>query len=103
VELKLSDVSFDERQRGYVIVTETKKHRSKRAIIPEKAILSSHVHKSLKNYVEHWRPKVANELSGDTLFLQLSGKPFKVRHLGQELSIRGKQVWPHFQPYDMRH
>jgi integrase len=103
VELKLSDVSIDERHRGYVIVTEAKKHRLQRTIIPEKSILSSKVHKSLKNYIDHWRPKVANELSEDALFLQPSGKPFNVRRLGQELSIRGKQIWPHFQPYDMRH
>jgi integrase len=103
IELKVSDVFFDSKKRGYVIITETKKHRALRTVIPEKAVLNSKVHKSLKNWIEHWRPKVANEYSGDSLFLQPSGKPFCVRHLGQELSIRGKQIWKDFHPYDMRH
>ena len=72
-------------------------------MIPEKAIFNSKVHKSLKNWLTSWRPRVANEFSGDALFLQLDGKPFTIRHLGHKLSIMGKKVWKDFQPYDMRH
>jgi len=103
IELKVSDVKFETKQRGYLVITETKKHRSQRTIIPEKAILYSKVHKSLKNWIDHWRPRVANQYSGDALFLQPDGRPFTVRHLGHKLSYHGKKVWKDFAPYDMRH
>jgi integrase len=103
INMKVSDVHFESRNRGYIVITETKKHNNKRTVIPEKAILNSPVHKSLKNWIEHWRPKVANKTSGDALFLQPSGKPFTVRHLGHKLSKQGKKIWPQFKPYDMRH
>lgn len=103
IEMKVGDVKFESKKRGYIIITETKKHRSQRLIIPEKAMLNSKVHKSLKNWLKCWRPKVANQHSGDSLFLQPSGKPFTVRYLGHKLSEQGKKIWKDFQPYDMRH
>jgi integrase len=103
VNMKVSDVQFESKKRGYIIITETKKHNTQRTIIPEKAILNSKVHKSLKNWIIYWRPKVANSQSGDALFLQPDGKPFTVRHLGHKLSKHGKKIWKHFHPYDMRH
>jgi len=103
LNMKVSDVHFEEKNRGYLVITETKKHNNQRTIIPEKAILNSKVHKSLKNWIEYWRPKVANEYSGDALFLQPSGKPFTIRYLGHKLSRNGKKIWKHFKPYDMRH
>ncbi|MCK5030080.1 MAG: hypothetical protein KAR64_01300 [Thermoplasmatales archaeon] len=71
--------------------------------IPEKAILNSKVHKSLKNWIDHWRPKVATHLSEDALFLHSSGKAFTVRHLGHNLSKYGKKIWNNYHPYTMRH
>ena len=103
VNLKIDDVHFESKNRGYIVVRESKKHDSERVIIPERALLNSKVHKSLKNWLESWRPRVVNELSDDSLFLQPSGKPFSVRHLGLKLSKMGKLVWKDFQPYDMRH
>jgi len=101
--MKTTDVHFEARNRGYVVITERKKHDSQRNVIPEKAILNSKVHKSLKNWLTSWRPRVANEYSGDALFIQANGKPFTVRGLGKKLSQNGKLVWKDFQPYDMRH
>ena len=63
----------------------------------------SKVHKSFKNWLDHWRPKVENQYSGDALYLWPSGKPVTVRVLGQKLSKHGKEIWSYFQPYDMRH
>lgn len=103
VSMTTEDVIIDNEGRGYLTITETKKHRQKRTIIPEKYILSSRVHKSFKNWVDKWRPKVENQYSGDALYLQPSGKPFTVRHLGHKLGEYGKKVWKPFQPYDMRH
>ena len=103
IEMTIDDVFIDSQGRGTITITETKKHRQKRTILPEKYILSSQSHKSLKNWIDHWRPKVENQHSGNSLYLQPDGKPFTVRHLGHKLSLHGKKIWPHFRPYDMRH
>jgi len=102
-EMTVDDVIIDDKGRGNITITETKKRRSQRTILPESFILSSQSHKSLKNWIDHWRPKVENQYSGDSLYLQPSGKPFAVRHLGHKLSKYGKKIWPYFRPYDMRH
>ena len=102
VNMTVDDVIIDGK-KGYIIVTETKKHDSQRTLIPEPAIMTSKVHKSFKNWIDHWRPKVENQYSGNALYLQPSGKPFTVRHLGHKLSEHGKKVWKYFHPYDMRH
>jgi site-specific recombinase XerD len=103
VNMKLSGVHFEDKNRGHIIITETKKRDTKRTIIPEKAILNSKVHKSLKNWITYWRPKVSNKYSEDALFLQSNGKPLTIRHLGHRLSKHGKKIWKEFTPYDMRH
>lgn len=103
IEMKVDDIIIDSNGRGSITITETKKHRNKRTILPEKHILSSQSHKSFKNWIDHWRPKVVNQYSGDSLYLQPSGKPFTVRHLGHRLSRHGQKIWSSFQPYDMRH
>ncbi|UCD13431.1 MAG: site-specific integrase [Thermoplasmatales archaeon] len=102
-EMTLDDVIIDKKGRGSITITETKKHKTKRTILPEKHILSSYSHKSIKNWIEHWRPKVENQKSGIALYLQPDGRPFTVRHMGHKLSEYGKRIWPYFRPYDMRH
>jgi len=102
VSMRVSDIVLDG-DKGYIVITETKKHRSQRTLIPERAIMISKVHKSFKNWLDHWRPKVENQYSGDALYLWPNGKPVTVRKLGQKLSKHGKEIWQYFQPYDMRH
>ena len=103
IELKVSDIYFEDFGRSYIIVTEPKKYKSKRVVVPEKQILTSVNSKSLKNYIDIWRPKVENQYSGDALFLRPDGKPFTSACLRGKLSKHGKKIWPHFRPYDMRH
>jgi len=102
-EMTLSDVIVNSDGTGTITITETKKHRTQRTIVPEHFVLSSQSHKSLKNYIDVWRPRVANQYSGNALYLQPNGKPFTIRHLGHKLSEHGKKVWPYFKPYDCRH
>ena len=103
ITMKVSDVHLDS-PIPYIIITEPKKHNKTRMLYNiEPAILSSPIHKSFKNWIDHWRPRVANQHSGDALYLQLDGKPFTIRHLGHRLSNHGKKVWKEFRPYDMRH
>jgi len=99
-EMKTTDIDLDS---GTVIITETKKHKSERTIIPEPFILTSKSHKSFYNWLNVWRPKAANELSGNALFIQPNGRPFTPNFLRMKLSRYGKQIWPSFSPYDMRH
>jgi len=103
IELKTSDIYFEDNDRSYLIVTEPKKYKSQRVVVPEKSIMTSRTHKSLKNYIDHWRPKVENQQSGDALFLRPDGRPFSGTYLRNKMSKYGKQIWPHFRPYDMRH
>lgn len=100
--MTIDDVVIDD-NFGQIVITETKKHLSKRTIMPSKALLSSKVHCSFKNWIDYWRPKVENRYSGDALYLWPNGKPVSVRRLGHKLSEYGKLIWPYFRPYDMRH
>ena len=101
--MTIDDVDIDNKGRGSITITETKKHRSKRTVIPEKSVLSAPTYKSFKNWIDKWRPKVENQYSGDSLYLQPSGKPFTVRFLGMKLSEKGKELWKPYQPYVSRH
>jgi len=103
IALKISDVYFEDNNGAYLIVTEPKKHKSQRVVIPEKQIMTSKTHKSLKNYIDCWRPQVENQYSEDALFLRLNGKPFTDICLRNNLSKHGKKIWPYFRPYDMHH
>lgn len=102
-EMKVDDVILNGDGTGCLIITETKKHRSQRTIFPNKQLLDSKTHKSFKNWIDRWRPKVENQFSGDALYLWPSGKPLTTSTLGYKLSKYGKTIWPKFQPYDMRH
>jgi len=102
-EMTINDVNIDENGKGTLLITETKKRKSKRTIIPDKTVLSAPTYKSFKNWIDHWRPKVENQYSGDALYLQPNGKPFTVRYLGKKLSEKGKEVWEPYQPYISRH
>ena len=101
--MSIKDIDIDNKGRGSIVITETKKRYSKRIVIPERYVLSSPTYKSFKNWIDHWRSKVVNQYSGDALYLQPNGKPFTVRYLGKKLSENGKKVWPHYQPYVSRH
>lgn len=103
VTMKVTDIHLDA-QIPYIIITETKKRSNTRPLFNlESALLKSPVHKSIKNWLDHWRPKVENQYSGDALYLWPSGKPLTVRTLGHVLSTQGKRVWEDYRPYDMRH
>ena len=97
--MTVDDIDFD---TNSLIITEQKKHHSTRQIFPEPVIISGKTRKSFKNWLT-WRDKVQTSTSGDALYLQPSGKPFTPNYLRQRLSTTGKQIFPHFRPYDARH
>jgi integrase len=103
ITMKITDVQLDV-SIPHIIITEPKKRFNTRTLFNiEPALLRSRVHKSFKNWIDHWRPKVENQYSKDSLYLWPSGKPLTVRTLGHALSSQGKKIWPEFRPYDMRH
>jgi len=101
--LSVTDIKFDIDGHGTITITETKKHNSRRTVVPESYILSSKSHKSFKNWIDKWRPQAENQHSDNALYLWPNGKPVTPTHLRLKLSDYGKKIWPHFRPYDTRH
>jgi len=54
ISMTIDDVVIDANGRGCLTITETKKHKNKRTILPEIQILGSQSHKSFKNWIDHW-------------------------------------------------
>ena len=100
VTLKVSNIFLDE---GYMLIQEPKKHNQLRQVFPEEEIITFDRRKSLKNWIEHWRPKVENQYSKDYLFIQRNGKPFTVNYLRKVLNNAVKPLWNPYSLYVMRH
>ena len=84
-------------------IREQKKKWRERQVWVEPAVMHSHQQNSLKNWIEIWRPRIANEHSGEYLFIKPNGKPFTSEDdLRRYLSKRVKPVWNHFKPKIMR-
>ena len=91
-------------EEGYITVHEPKKYGSTRQVYLEESFLTGKTRMSLKNYVDHLRPKFESQYSKDYLFIvPATGKPYVRSYLHILLSKLGKQVYPEFQPYSMRH
>jgi len=100
--MTIDNVKINSKGKGMITVIEAKKHGRKRTLVPETYLLSSKVHKSLKNWITHWRSQVADK-NERILFLTTEGKPFTPRYLGKKLREHGKKVWEYYYPYVMRH
>jgi integrase len=101
--IQTTDLIFNKNKTAIFTITEPKKHSSQRTIILPYELSCDPRHKSLQNWLNSWRYRVANQYSQNYLFLQPSGKPFTTRHLGLKLSHMGKKVWKYFHPYITRH
>lgn len=98
VALDLDDVDFSGRR---LRVTEQKKDRTRLLEDVPPFVLTAPNAKSVKNYIDHHRPKVDTGDS-DALFLNSQGERFHARSLRKQLSRIGKTIWPDFRPYTMR-
>ena len=102
--LKTKDFVFNRNDTCIATITEVKKHNQKRSIVLPYEISCDYKHKSIKNWINCWRPQIVTDKSGDYFFIQpSSGKPYTTAHLGQILNFYGKKVWENFTPYVMRH
>jgi len=102
-ELKTKDVHVE---RGYITITEPKKHCSTRNISPAE-IMSNKRRKSFRNWIDAWRPKVENQYSKDYLYLRPDGHPYSRDQLRQLLNRKAKPViqtvFPEYYNYCSRH
>lgn len=105
VNLNVSDIKINKDGTGYIKITEKKKRNKTRIIIPfNKTALSSLVYKTPNNYLKNWRWKVANENSGDALFLQPNGKRITEKYIRSHIvPVCKKIVGDYFHLYTMRH
>ena len=74
-----------------------------REVPMEKELVKYGNRKSMKNWVNNWRPKAVSQYSGNYLFIQPDGKPFSEAFMAKKLRKMGIPVWDKFYPYCMRH
>lgn len=96
--LSLEDIDLDE---GRIIVTEDKKSQQRLLEDVPAYVMTAGNAKSLRLYIEHWRPKVDTGKS-NALFLNSQGERWDKCALRNQLSKIGKTLWPDFRPYTMR-
>lgn len=106
IMMKTNDVFIDGNDRGFIKITEPKKHHSTRKVTPIE-ILTSKQKKSFKNWIDNWRPKVECSKSGDALYLKPNGAPFNDKeHLRMYLNRKAspiiKKIFPEYHNYIAR-
>lgn len=101
--MKTTNVNIE---RGYLTITEPKKHQSTRNISPTE-IMTNKYRKSFKNWIDSWRPKVENQYSQDYLYLRPDGKPFTKDLMRQLLNRKAapiiQEFFPEYYNYCSRH
>lgn len=98
--MKLGDVDIEQ---DMITVTEKKKHNKQRIIVLEKSIITGQTRKSFKNWIDIWRPKVANQKSGESLYLRKNGRPITEKQYRSLMYYWVLPIYPKYQPYISRH
>lgn len=104
--LDLDDVKINNDGTGYIRIWEDKKRRKPRLIYPyNKSVLSSTVFRTLKNYIDNWRPLVVNDKSGKALFLNFLGERITGSYLRKRIVPVAEIICndKSFKLYTMRH
>ena len=100
ITIKVDDIKLDD---GYIFIREQKKKFRERQVWIDDAVMNSRRQNSLRNWIKVWRPKRANENSGNFIFIKKNGKPFPSEDaLRMYLSPFVKPVWSDFKPKIMR-
>jgi site-specific recombinase XerD len=106
INLDLRNIVINNDGTGYIWIKEEKKGGIERQYIPfDKKVLSSKVYRTPANYINTWRPKVANKHSGNALFLQPNGKRITGKYVRDHISENGKIIVNdnRFKLYTLRH
>lgn len=88
--MKTTDIDFE---TGILSFYQPKVNCWRTEVPLEEELISFSNRKSLRNWVDKWRPKVENQYSGNYLFLQPNGRPFTEAYLAKKLREMGTQVW----------
>ena len=108
--MKCSFIDLD-KGTNLVKVVEPKRKFKERLIEPKEILLNTR-RKSLKNWIDHIRPKVVSQYSDDYLFIDEDGKPFwDDDNLGDNLRMyvnriiepKVYDICPDYYPYCARH
>jgi len=100
--LTTDSIIFNENGTAVITIIEAKKHFSERTLILPKYIATDKHHKTLKNWIDVWRPKIAKS-STNALFTTKYGDPWGPENLAKYLRKHGKKVWEPYHPYISRH
>ena len=102
--LNVGDIYLDELDNYTIRIVEPKKLGNTRILRLERTIAVSKTRKSFKNYVDTIRPRFANRSEDALLINPQTGKRWTEDRLRFNLLYKyGKQIWPRFWPYVMRH
>jgi len=98
--LQTTDVDLD---IGIITITEPKKRGSTRDVYPTPQYMTGRNCKSLRNWIDHIRPRYTSQHSQEALFITLQGHPFTKNYLRKYLTENIKPKYPEYQPYLCRH
>ena len=99
--LRLENINWDD---CIITYPQPKRNYKIREIFVDHALINGKTRKSLRNYVDHLRPKFVTQYSDNYLFISpKTGKPFTKDFLRKQLTKTGRMVYKQFYPYMSRH
>jgi len=100
--IKTGDIDLDHNR---IQLTEKKKHDRKRELITDyPQILNDRHTKSIRNWLDIWRPKIESQYSEDYLFISpTDGRPIREMQYTRYINYYVNPIFPDFKLYDTRH
>ncbi len=100
--LKISNIDF---QKGEMLIYGKGGGMKKPRVVPlPERLLEGRNYPSIKNYIQHWRPKPKDKKYNDFLFISPHGKPYSpnsIWNIVHEASVATGRSWIH--PHSFRH
>ena len=81
--LKLEDIQID---NNLIVITEAKKQYCRRATTTETQYMTGKNCKSMKNWIDHIRPRYTSKHSDNSVFITITGHPFTKDYLRKYLT-----------------
>ena len=100
VTIHCADVHPDE---GYLVTTEHKTGGQPNQVWLENDVLGRTQRRSIRQYMDHYRPRYENQHSQDRLYIQENGHPWTTAYLRKTITPLIKVEWQPFHLYVFRH
>jgi len=100
VNLRVTDIDLD---NNIMVITEKKKGNKKRILALSETLMNSRWTKSMRNWIDKWRPKTQNQYSRDALYLRPDGHPIKEQQITNHILRRVQPLYPGYHLYVSRH